>query len=1263
MNLKALLFALGYLLFAASASAQWDTTTYSLKGGWNSIYLHGDATHATPDDLFASNPEVIEIWRWNPNPNQVQFTTSSLSPSAGTSEWSVWRRGKPGESTLADLVGQTGYLVRCKGTATAVSTITGDAVTSITVTESGRGYTVVPTVTIPAPPGGVAATATATILGGEITGINITSGGSGYTGAPAVTIAPPSTNMSFPVEIIQKPLPPRSTWVRSGSNLMGFPSFKNGASYPSFSSYFATFPTATAANTKIYKYVGGDLGPNNPVQIFSPTMDKVDRNQAYWFEAEVVGNFYAPVDISLSNAEGLAFARTGTTVSVRVRNRTSAGMTVTLSPVNSIPAPTGQDGVTGPVPLTKRTYNTISGLWDETLIAAAYTEVIPAQTTIELSFGINRAAMTGASDSLYASLLSLKDNTNLFEIELPVSARKESLAGLWIGDATIGSVSSQVASSPTAKATVVDGVLTGIEVTSRGVGYTTAPTVTIEPPFSAVQALATATVTGGGTVSSVSVVAPGTAYLTAPNVTVAAPPAGVQATATAVVTDGGVGSVTVTEAGVGYFSGATVTVGAPPSGTQATATAVLSGDGVASITVNTSGDSYATVPEVLVAPPGIQTQALAALTDGTVSSITPTIQGSGYASPPTVTIAPPNAPASATATLSGTGVFSATVDDPGYGYTTAPPVVIAAPGIQGTATATLSGGGVGSIAVNNAGTGYLVAPKVTVSAPTSGIAATAVATVSGGVITGVVVTLPGSNYSSPPTVTIAAPGTAATATATLTGGTVSSITITDPGSGYASAPVITVSAPPPGSVATADAVLTGGAVTSFTITDPGSGYITVPMVTVEAAGTTATAVATVSGQSITGITVTDPGTGYTSAPVVTIPAPTRAATVIANLSGGTITSISVTDPGNGYASAPSVTISAPQTGTTATVTAEVSGGAVTGFTVTDPGAGYPSSPLVTIDGPSPGAVASAILDGDAVGSVSVTAPGSGYFTVPSVTVGQSPAGTAATATVTATISGGAVSGIVITNPGSGYVTAPTITIAAPPPGSQAQATATLSGGAVSEIALTQAGSGYVTPPKITFSAPPAVPSTPTARKLPLRMILHIDDNGTARVLSQVFLGKLATAPHDYGLCTRQSGLKADELATASRIVAVHLPPERVLASGSGSAGLGQTLVRSVSIPFDDNTNPFVHKFHPDHDNKDARGVPRNAGVESFNITRTMTFQFTTSPPYGSAATGWGSTTIGGFYTEILSGLHKNSLTTSGTFELRRASEIGDITIN
>ena len=38
-----LLLILGLLLLPASVRAQWQNITYSLKAGWNSIYLHGDA--------------------------------------------------------------------------------------------------------------------------------------------------------------------------------------------------------------------------------------------------------------------------------------------------------------------------------------------------------------------------------------------------------------------------------------------------------------------------------------------------------------------------------------------------------------------------------------------------------------------------------------------------------------------------------------------------------------------------------------------------------------------------------------------------------------------------------------------------------------------------------------------------------------------------------------------------------------------------------------------------------------------------------------------------------------------------------------------------------------------------------------------------------------------------------------------------------------------------------------------------------------------
>ena len=447
-------FLLLFLLFAASASAQWDTTTYTLKGGWNSIYLHGDATYASMETLFPNSGDtanVLEVWRWNPNPTQVQFTESPLIPSAGTPDWSVWVRGG-GANTLSSMPGQTAYLVRCSGT----------------------------------------------------------------------------TSNTYSVPITQSPLPPRASWVRNGANFMGFPTKLTGT-YPSFNNYFATFPAAVASNTKIYKYVGGELGPNNPLLIFSTSFEKLDRNQAYWFSAEVVGNFYAPLEISLSVNDGLAFGLTRDQITMRVRNRTSGTVTLTLTPFSSEPAPASQPGLTGSVPLTRGTYPAQSLELDWNPITGANNTVdIGPQSTVEVYLGVARshASMTGASDAaLFASFLKLNDSGNLMEVLIPASAQKASKAGLWVGDVSVTNVGSQVTNAAKATATVTNGVVTAVTVSgSGGYGYSSAPTVTIADPESGSTATATATI-AAGSVTGFTLGSGGSGYaIASPQVTVDPPP-------------------------------------------------------------------------------------------------------------------------------------------------------------------------------------------------------------------------------------------------------------------------------------------------------------------------------------------------------------------------------------------------------------------------------------------------------------------------------------------------------------------------------------------------------------------------------------------------------------------------------------------------------------------------------------------------------------------------------------------------------------------
>lgn len=357
------------LAVPASLHAQWKTETYTLKGGWNAIWLHGDASHATPAELFAAYPAVLEIWRWNPNPDQVQYTDSPSSPDATSSEWTIWNREDPDEQQLTALVGQSAYLVRCSGASTTTTT----------------------------------------------------------------------------VSIPQRLRPPAATWLVSGANFLGFPS--DTSSPPILSSYFSTFTAATTSPSKIYKYIGGDLSTTNPLQV-SATAERLDRNTAYWFEAQVVGDFTGPLRYELPGTDGLAFGRTGNLITLGVNNRSTSAVTLTFSTATSEPAPTGQTGITGPVPLTRRTFDSATSTYTETPVVGEFTVSVPASGRVDVEFGLDRSQLTGDSSALYASFLRVKDSARLSDVLLPVSAQTATPAGLWVGQVDVSTVTSTVAGSP-----------------------------------------------------------------------------------------------------------------------------------------------------------------------------------------------------------------------------------------------------------------------------------------------------------------------------------------------------------------------------------------------------------------------------------------------------------------------------------------------------------------------------------------------------------------------------------------------------------------------------------------------------------------------------------------------------------------------------------------------------------------------------------------------------------------------------------------------
>jgi hypothetical protein len=118
MNLRTLV-ATGCLLACAalSVSAQWVTQTFALKSGWNAVYLHVDASHATLDQLFGPAAPVLlpidEVWRWNPAASDSQFVTSPQSPTESTTQWTSWKVSAVGTSDFNRFTANSAYLVHC----------------------------------------------------------------------------------------------------------------------------------------------------------------------------------------------------------------------------------------------------------------------------------------------------------------------------------------------------------------------------------------------------------------------------------------------------------------------------------------------------------------------------------------------------------------------------------------------------------------------------------------------------------------------------------------------------------------------------------------------------------------------------------------------------------------------------------------------------------------------------------------------------------------------------------------------------------------------------------------------------------------------------------------------------------------------------------------------------------------------------------------------------------------------------------------------
>jgi hypothetical protein len=208
-------------------------------------------------------------------------------------------------------------------------------------------------------------------------------------------------------------------------------------------------------------------------------------------------------------------------------------------------------------------------------------------------------------------------------------------------------------------------------------------------------------------------------------------------------------------------------------------------------------------------------------------------------------------------------------------------------------------------------------------------------------------------------------------------------------------------------------------------------------------------------------------------------------------------------------------------------------------------------------------------------------------------------------------------------------------------------------------------------------------ATPTKSQLSLRLLVHLDASGQARLLKEVVQmwrngtstndasGNAVTdKPGEYVLLTDDTRLPMFSGATVRDGQSVG---RRISSIGydfpsnssnnflnlSGSFAIGQSLNGTLTLPYDYATNPFKHKYHPDHDNLTNRFD--GPAIESYTTTRQIRFDFATSPPAGvPPVADFGFNQMGGTYRETISGIHKHPIHVRGTFQLARVSSIPEL---
>lgn len=481
----------------------------------------------------------------------------------------------------------------------------------ISVTNGGRGYTVAPRITFSGPTTTLQASASCGITSFAVTSIIGLNTGKGYRTVPTVTIAPPPTSTQA---VATAQLGTGLDEGRVVSIVIDEPglgygvttptiSFELPATYTNGSSYKQESPISTGnqidgmfvglGGTKIFTSSG--IGTSQIKSFNLSTawdINTLSLNNSLSVSAKF--SYCSGIDLSSDGTKMfICGGLSGSFLIARYDLSTAWDLsTASFVSQTSVTAPGGvrfkTDGTrmyvlnaNSPDSIEEYSLSSAWNISSKTLIGTHDIQTETGDSGI-LGFTFNddgtKMYATGVdASSVYEFSLDPWDLSTLeFQTSLYVGDRISNPSDIFVnpnienlficGGASDKIFEYNITVRAKGETQVTNGRLSSILITQAGLGYTTAPQITLSAPYTQVQATAVANVSGGF-VDSITITNAGFGYTVAPLLTLTAPPDYATALGYSTIENGEISDIVLTYAGLNYDEPPTLTFDRSPEPT------------------------------------------------------------------------------------------------------------------------------------------------------------------------------------------------------------------------------------------------------------------------------------------------------------------------------------------------------------------------------------------------------------------------------------------------------------------------------------------------------------------------------------------------------------------------------------------------------------------------------------------------------------------------------------------------------------------------